>query len=102
MKKVDYFGLWQNTKSRPKLSFNKEKILENEINSQRERRQKAAHNDLIQSEVAIQRRAEITTNMDELKRLTSTKALHMSHLSESDTLIRRDELMHAKKVLSEF
>lgn len=98
MKKVDYFGLWQHRKSRPKFNFHKEQKFQHEHESKREQedRQRAVYD-----EVTMQRRVEITTLKDELKRLTSTHAAYKGLVNENDILHRRDELMHTKKVLSE-
>ena len=103
MKKVDYFGLWQHRESHPKFSFHKKQKIkhEHEIDIQRENRQKAAYYDHGHNEFILQRRAEITIQKNELKRLTTTNLIHKSAMSERDTIIRRDELIHAKKVLSE-
>jgi uncharacterized membrane protein YvbJ len=106
MQKVDYFGLWEKQKSPPKFSFHKrEKTGQKEanysVNSRQQERLSLTPNSMEYELFVAQRRAELTQLIEELERFKNG-AVNNTIIMDSDMLHRRNELLRAKKVLSEF
>lgn len=106
MQKVDHFGLWEKQKSPARFSFHKkekngQKEVKYSVNSKQRESLSPTSNSIEYNLFVAQRRAELTQLTEELERFKNG-AVNNTIIMDSDMLQRRNELLRAKKVLSEF